>query len=58
MNDVHNLCQRCNSPDENGNVTPFEPKKDSPEWVNHKLTDPSWLEWRKENPEIVKRMNG
>ena len=24
-----------------------------PEWIQHKLTDESWAEWRKENPEFV-----
>jgi hypothetical protein len=25
---------------------PFEPKPDTPEWINHKLTDESWAKWR------------
>jgi hypothetical protein len=28
-------------------------KPDHPDWINHKLTDPSWEEWRKDNPEFV-----
>jgi hypothetical protein len=28
---------------------PFVPKPDIPEWINHKLTDESWQDWRKEN---------
>lgn len=28
---------------------PFDPKPDTPEWVSHKATDPSWAEWRKGN---------
>lgn len=27
---------------------PFEPKPDHPKWTHHKMTDPSWEEWRKE----------
>lgn len=28
---------------------PYDPKPDCPEWTQHKLTDPSWERWRKEN---------
>ncbi len=52
------LCGRCNNPDENGDVTPFEAKEDSIEWIKHKLSHPSWKEWRSKNPELVKKMNG
>ena len=48
----HQVCERCMDEDKD----PFEPKPDTPEWINHKLTDPSWEPWRKENPEIVKEM--
>jgi|LGOV01.1.fsa_nt_gb hypothetical protein len=27
--------------------------KESPEWVTHLLDDPSWSEWRAENPDTV-----
>jgi hypothetical protein len=27
---------------------PFTRKPDLPEWTRHKMTDPSWEEWRKE----------
>lgn len=37
------LCDRCVAGE-----NPFTPKPDSPEWVNFKMTDPSWAEWRKE----------
>lgn len=40
----HNLCQRCRD-----GLEPFEPKPDLPEWTHHKMTDPSWEEWRKLN---------
>lgn len=36
-------CKRC--------ITykpPYTPKPDHPEWLNHKATDQSWAEWRKE----------
>lgn len=45
-------CERCAHPVE-GDVTPFEAKPDHPEWIQHKLTDESWQEWRDENPEAV-----
>lgn len=32
------------------------PKPDCEEWIRHKLTDESWEQWRKENPEEVKEM--
>lgn len=28
-------------------------KPDTPEWVQHMLTDDSWAEWRAEHPELV-----
>lgn len=28
---------------------PFLPSPDHPEWIEHKMTDPSWEAWRKEN---------
>ncbi len=27
---------------------PFDPKPDTEEWLNHKATDPSWADWRKQ----------
>ena len=42
----HQLCERCESQQDS-----FEKTPDHPEWVNHKLTDPSWKEWREANPE-------
>jgi hypothetical protein len=45
----HQQCKRCIDGEE-----PFEPKPDVDEWVKHKLTDKSWAEWRKENPDFVK----
>jgi hypothetical protein len=35
------LCERCAA-----NAEPFDPKPDTPEWSNHKATDPSWAGWR------------
>lgn len=43
------LCERCMESEE-----PFQAKSDIDEWIKHKLTDKSWAEWRKENPEFVK----
>lgn len=42
------LCARCLR----GN-RPFTPKEDHPEWINHKLTDESWEQWRNNNPTEV-----
>jgi hypothetical protein len=39
------LCDRC-APRRR---KPFAPTPDVPEWLEHKLTDPSWEEWRKNN---------
>jgi predicted ribonuclease toxin of YeeF-YezG toxin-antitoxin module len=47
------MCERCCDGKE-----PFTPKPDIKEWVNWKLTDESWQDWRDENPEEVKRMKG
>lgn len=41
------LCERC----ENG-LPPFDPKPDTDEWINHKMTDPTWAEWRAEHAEF------
>ncbi len=35
---------------------PYDAKPDHPEWIAHKLTDPSWQEWRDENPEEVAKL--
>lgn len=45
-----NACPRCIR----GNK-PYEPKPDVEEWINHKLTDESWRQWRDENPEWVEK---
>jgi len=42
----HQLCERCASQQDS-----FEKTPDHPEWINHKLTDPSWKAWRLANPE-------
>lgn len=44
------LCERCSEFKE-----PFTPKPDHPEWIEHKLTDESWEEWRNENPDFVEK---
>ena len=46
------LCSKCYS----GKGDCFEPTPDLPKWVRWKLTDPSWLEWRLQNTEEVKRL--
>jgi len=39
------VCRRCRWGKESFAATP-----DHPRWIAHKLTDPSWKEWRDENP--------
>jgi hypothetical protein len=46
------LCARCYPK----TLKPFDPTPDHPEWINFKLTDRSWVQWRKENPEKVMQM--
>lgn len=41
-------CERCAKGED-----PFDPKPDVLRWINWKLTDESWQEWRAENPEEV-----
>ncbi len=45
------MCYRC----ANGQ-RPFNAKPDHPRWINHKLTDESWKEWRDKNPEAVAKL--
>jgi len=46
------LCCRCSPRIKN----PFTAKPDVVEWINHKLTDESWSDWRRKNPEWVAAM--
>lgn len=48
------LCGRCYPRQRK----PYERKPDLPEWIEHKLTDESWGQWRDENPEEVARLKG
>lgn len=45
------LCDRCAK-----RRKPFEAKPDHPDWVNWKLTDESWQEWRDANPAEVEKL--
>ncbi len=45
------LCERCRAGQE-----PFLYKPEHPKWVKYLLTDESWDEWRKDNPEEVKNL--
>jgi hypothetical protein len=45
------LCPRCGK-----RLSPYKPKPDVKEWIQFKLEDESWEEWRQENPEKVKEM--
>ena len=44
-------CERCAEEKE-----PFDPKPDTKEWINWKLTHKSWKQWREENQEEVERL--
>lgn len=46
------VCERCAK-----RKTPFPYKKEHPDWIKHLLEDESWSEWRKGNPETIKRLN-
>lgn len=43
-------CERCIDGE-----PPFDATPDTAEWLNWKLTDESWEQWRQENPEAVAR---
>lgn len=45
------VCLRCAKGED-----PFPYKPEHPDWVKHLLTDESWAEWRKENPDEVKKL--
>jgi len=45
------VCERCLKGE-----LPFDPSPDHPEWIEWKLTDASWQEWRAENPAEVERL--
>jgi hypothetical protein len=45
------LCDRCAK-----RRKPFDAKPDVSEWIDWKLTDPSWEQWRDENPEEIERL--
>jgi hypothetical protein len=45
------MCERCL----NGKP-PFNPKPDTKEWIEWKLTDPSWELWRDSNQEEVETL--
>lgn len=47
----HQNCERCS----NGKP-PFPAKPDVREWIAHKLKDPSWAEWREQQPEEVREL--
>lgn len=46
-----NVCGRCQA-----NQPSWPAKPDHPRWIQHKLTDASWAQWRAENPDEVASM--
>jgi hypothetical protein len=49
--DWHFLCERCLAGE-----PPFEPTPDTAEWLDWKLTDESWAQWRRQNPGETERI--
>ena len=45
------LCPRCYR-----YKAPYDPKPDTKEWIQWKLTDESWAKWRENNPDKVKEL--
>lgn len=46
------VCKRCHT-----YKSPYKKKPEHPRWVKHLLTDESWEEWRKENPDKVTNLH-
>ena len=42
------MCERCCDGE-----PPFDPKPDTAEWTNHKMTDESWAKWRSDHFDFV-----
>lgn len=49
---VRPKCERCAKKQE-----PFPLTPEHPDWIQHKLTDPSWQQWRDENPEAITKLS-
>lgn len=49
--DFSGRCARCQA-----GCEPFDPTPDVAAWRNHLLTDPTWQQWRDENPDEVGRL--
>ena len=47
----HQVCDRCAA-----YADAYEPKPDVAEWIRHKLTCPTWKQWRDENPAEVEAL--
>lgn len=47
------MCSQCCDGEE-----PCEPTPDVAEWIEWKLTDDSWKQWRHDNPKEVKKLLG
>lgn len=45
---AQSLCERCTAGQDE-----FKPKLDTQEWIDWKMTDDSWAEWRALHPEFV-----
>ena len=49
--EVTSVCKRCDT-----YKSPYNAKPDTKEWIDWKLTDESWEQWRAENPDEVKKL--
>ncbi|MFN6548656.1 hypothetical protein [Mycolicibacterium nivoides] len=56
--DLPQMCKPCCDTHQHPDspAEPFKPKPDHPDWINWKLTDASWAQWRTENPDEVKAL--
>lgn len=48
-----NNCKRCAT-----YRPPYKPKPDAQEWIDFKMTDPSWAEWREEQAKATTTQRG
>ena len=51
IDEIVQVCERCANHED-----PFDAKPDVAKWIQWKLTDESWQQWRDENPSEVAKM--
>jgi hypothetical protein len=51
------ICERCAGREDHAtHIAPFAAKPDHTQWIEWKLVDPSWKDWREQNPDKVAMM--